>query len=46
MKEKVHLEITEIFYIRNLIANDVKIIESNLIARQKLLQKFSEKSGK
>ena len=47
MKEKVIIDnLSEINYIRALIENDVKSIEANLNARQKILQKFNEKSGK
>ncbi len=47
MKEKVIIDnLSEINYIRALIENDVKTIEANLIARQKILQKFNDKSGK
>lgn len=47
MKEKVIIDnLSEINYIRALIENDVKSIEANLNARQKILQKFNDKSGK
>ena len=47
MKEKVVIDnLLEITYIRQLIENDVKQIEQNLNARQKILQKFNERSGK
>jgi len=47
MKEKVIIDnLNEINYIRLLIENDVKQIEKLLEGRQKLLQKFNDKSGK
>lgn len=33
----------EIQYMMNLISNDIKIIEANLNAKQKLLKKFQDK---
>ena len=47
MKDKVVLnDLPEINYIRGLIERDIKMIEMNLEAKQKLLQRFNDKSGK
>ncbi len=47
MKEKVVIDnLPEINYIRELIERDLKQLEMNLVARQKILQKFNERSGK